>query len=400
MSGHFFAVNGSRVVTGRITIPLYGAWFADLTLAVPDDFAAGDSVTITIGELSLKGTIARSSGFSGSRSMRVIAGAAGWRKLVASKGYSLSSGVKLSLVLADAAADAGEKIVTDSDRSLGPVFTRRGNRPAERVLKDTLDGQWWIDNLGVTQTKARASTAISTPFTILNYSGAKGRFQIATEAYQDWTPGRTFQSPLLTAAQTISSVSFVAEEGKIDTVVYTTTSAEERLLQSIRSLIREEVSRLEYGTIVEYVITQAASMKVSCKPNAANSPWPVLADVPLKAGLIGETVTPTVGAKCLIVFMDNDPSLYRCIGIEGTSQTTSFASSGDITATPGGFFKVVGGGNFVALANLVNNNFTTLVSKFNSHTHGSGVGPTTPPVVPLVGASDFPDVSCSKLKTD
>jgi hypothetical protein len=396
VSEPFFAVNGERVVSGHITIPYWGPWVGELVLAVPDDADPGLPATITLGSMTLKGTIARSAGFSGSRSLRVIAGASGWRRKIASKGYSLDAGVKLSTVLQDAASAAGEKIVVGTDRIIGSAYVRR-NDLAESVLKHLVAGQWWIDNDGVTQTKDRASTPIASTFTVINYSGAKGRFDIATEAYGDWTPGRTFTSPVVNEPQTISAVSFIAEKGKITTMVTNTTSKEERLIQSIRALIQDEVSRLAYGPPVEYKITRADTMVIDCAPVDPNASWPSLQNVALKPSLFGETIKPTVGAKALVQFLDRDPTQYRCTSIEGVSQQTAFGSTGDVAATVGGLFKVNGASDFVALAQKVLAEANSLKTWADTHVHPTGVGPSGPPAAP----SPTPNsTACTKLKTD
>lgn len=392
----FFSVNGERVVSGVITVPYYGPWNAELVLAVTDDHDPGSPATITLGNLTMKGTVSRSAGFSGSRSMRIIGGAAGWRKKIAAKGYSHDAGVKLSTVLQDAASAAGEKIVVSDERIIGTAYARR-NDLAESVLKHHVAGQWWIDNDGVTQTKARPSGPIASVFTVINYSGSKGRFEIATEAYADWMPGRSFSSPVLTDPQTISSVSFVAEKGAIKTIVTNTSTKEERLLQSFRSLVQDELSRLFYGPPVEYVITSADTMKINCAPVDAASKWPPLSNVPLKPSISGEIVKPTVGGKALIVFLDNDPTQYRCISVEGTTQQTAFSTSGNFTVTVGGLFEVNGAGDFVALAQKVLSEMTSQKTAFDTHVHPTGVGPSGPPAAPFPTPGS---TACTKLKTD
>jgi len=393
----FASLGGKRVLSGRVTIPLYGPWSGDLVLA--EGVTVSGATSLVIGDLTMAcfARPSRSGTFAGKASSRVVGGAGGWNTVIPPKGYSLATGIKLSVILQDAASAAGERIEVATDRNIGVAWTRKQGR-ASRVLRLLLDGQWWVAPSGVAQTAARSSTRIASPFQLIDYKPHLGLIEISTERYSDWTPGRTFSAPTLPAVQTISSVSFVIADGKVRTQVTNSATREDRLIQEIRSIIRDEVSRLEYGTIVEYEITSAEEMAIACKPTAGSaSPWPPLAKVPLKAGLLGEVNTPTVGKKCLIVFMDNDPSLYRCIGVEGPNQKTTFETSGNVEVTAGGIFKVNGGGNFVALANLVNDNFASLVASFDSHTHGTGVGPTTPPIVPVI---ELPPVDCVKLKTD
>lgn len=394
----YFTLGGYRAVSGRITFGMLGAWRADVVLA--GETVPTGRTTLKFADVELSGTArtSRTGRFGGKSSARVVAGADGWNNVIPSKGYALDQGIKVSLILQDAATAAKETIVVaDTSSSVGPNWCRRKGR-ASRVLRLLLNDKWWIDDAGVTQTKTRDSSKIATPFTVIQHRPEIGEFEIATESFNNWRPGRKFQSLMMAREATISTVSIEITDGKIRLRVTDDSTPEDRLISLIRSVIRDEVARLEHGSIVEYEITRAAEMEIDCKPTAGpDSPWPPLAKVRLKAGLLGEVNTPTVGKKCLIVFMDDDPALYRCIGVEGPNQKTTFETSGNVEVTTGGIFKVCGGGNFVALANLVKANFDTVQSRFDSHTHGTGVGPTTPPIVPI---ASLPDVKCSKLKTD
>lgn len=393
-------LKGKRYIQGRIVIPYWGTWTADLVLADPIKIEGASA--LVLGNLEMQGfsRTGRSVVYAGKSAARVVGGKAGaWNKVISPKGYSHAAGVKLKTLLQDAARACGEEIVVANDKTVGTLWGRKSMR-ASSVLKLLIDGEWWMGIDGVTQTSDRVTTKISSQFTILDYKPNLGQFEIATESYKDWMPGRKFSAPTLDVEHSISSVTFTIGDGKVRVTVLTDETPHERLLKEIRAIIRDEVMRLEYGSIVQYEITKAEEQKISCKPAAgADSPWPSLKDVPLKSSLMGEVVTPTEGKKCLILFMDDDPALYRCIGVEGPNAKNTWETSGNTEIACGGTFIVNGGSNFAALANLVNTNFETLATKFTAHVHGTGVGPTTPPTVPLVAASDFPSVACTKFKT-
>lgn len=320
----FFEVNGNRVVSGSITIPMFGTWVADLLLANVDGTAApGTAAAITLGSLTLQGTISRSAGFTGSRSMRVIGGAAGWRNSISGKGYNLPFGITLSMVLKDAASAAGEQISVPftSDRSLGANFCRRAGR-AKKLLDVLTDGQWWVDTNGVTQITARPSTSIASPFTVLDYSGGKGRFKIATEFFQDWMPGRTFTSPVITDPQTISSVTFEAKDGKIDTIVLNTPSAEDRLRQDILGLIDEELETLKYAAVWEYKVAPnpiALGLTSALDLTAVDPSMPNISGVPL-ASELGVVSPPSAGTTARVRFVNCDPSRPEVFALGATTE--------------------------------------------------------------------------------
>lgn len=213
MAGPFLALNGRRIVSGRITMPYYGAWVADVTIAVADVLPLAS--VLAFGDLTLTGTVYRMASFSGSRSARIVGGAAGWRKTIKAQGYSNPAGVRASLVLGDAAAAVGETVNLASDFIVGKAYVRE-TAPAERLLRQLAGPTWWIDPAGVTQIGTRASGAITSPFLINDWSGGKGWFSVSTEKISDWMPGRSFSNSNVSNPQQIGMVTFLADnDGKL-----------------------------------------------------------------------------------------------------------------------------------------------------------------------------------------
>jgi hypothetical protein len=393
-------LNGQRVTSLTVTIPYYGPWSADVTMASGDEILdsarkATTSVTLTIGDLTLKGTILRQAAYGAARSLRIVGGAAGWRKVIPSKGYSQPTGISLSTVLGDAAKEVGESIVVGTDRAIGAAWAREEAK-AERTLALLTAGEWWIDTAGVTQLKARDESAIATPFTVSSRLGGKGQFEIATDLLASWQPGRKFSAPTVTDQQTISSVTIDASnDGKLRLLVLAKSDTTERLLTSLRSLIRAEIASLSYQGVWEYTIASGSSTTVDV--TSSDPRMPDLSAVPMMAGLMGEVVTPTPGSKCRITFVNGDPTRPECISIEGESLKTTFGATTNIEANPGVMFKVGNGLDFAAHALKVDLNFAALIAMFNAHIHPTGVGPTLPPIVPAVPAVP---TQCLKLKTD
>lgn len=313
MSGAI-TLNGVRVVSGSITIPYYGTWVADVVLSEAGVISTGAKLVVS--DLSLTGTVVRQASFAASRSARIVGGAGGWRNILPSRGYSHPAGVKLSTVLSDAARECGESIRVDGDRSIGAHYARDAGK-AERVLELELDGKWWVDALGVTRTDGRDGSPIVTPFTVIAWSGGKGQFEIASESVASWQPGRTFTSPTVDGVQVISSMTVdVDNEGKARLHVLSTNGARERLRESIRAIIRQEIGMLSYLGAWEYTIASGDRDTVDAVSDDAR--MPSLTKVPMMPGLMGEVVTPTPGSKCRIVFVNADPTRPECVGIVGT----------------------------------------------------------------------------------
>ena len=307
------SINGSSVALATITIPFYGSWTADVVM--PTDAPIASPARMLVGDVTMVGTVVRQAAFAGDTSARIVGGANGWSKSLPSKGYSHLVGVKMSSVLADLASESGESITVDVDRTLGNHYGRDAGK-ASLVLDALTVGAWWIDPSGVTQTKARDSSAIVTPFNAISRSGSRSEIEIATETILPWQPGRTFSCVTIPDAQTISSVTIEAtNEGKLRLHVLTDTKKSDLLRDALRALVRSELASIMYSGVWEYTISSATSTTVDASP--VDSRMPTLASVPMMPGLIGEIVTPTPGKKCRIVFVNNDASRPECIGIVG-----------------------------------------------------------------------------------
>lgn len=214
MSDQFAALNGERIISGDVCIPYFGIWVADVVLAESSSITS--SVQLTLANLNLKGHIYRAASFSGSRSARIVGGYGGWRKQLNYQTYNNPSGVKQSMILRDAAAAVGEQINTGTDKTLGTFWVRE-RCTASEVLRLLLGETWYVDETGVTQARDRSNTAlIKSEYSIGSWSGAKGRFDVATEDLASWLPARTFQNPTVTSLQKISMTNIhLDNEGKL-----------------------------------------------------------------------------------------------------------------------------------------------------------------------------------------
>lgn len=213
----YASLNDQQIVSGSITIPYYGAWAGDVTISqssasIP---STGGGCTLVFGNLTLVGTAFRTATFAGSKSIRLVGGYAGWRTSVMSKAYANNAGVRLSMVLKDVASEIGESLSLAADTTIGPFYIREA-APAQRVLRQLAGPIWWIDPTGVTQVGPRSTLNITTPFQVINWSGAYGSFDVATEDNVSWLPGNTFSSSTVPETQTISMTTLeVTNEGKL-----------------------------------------------------------------------------------------------------------------------------------------------------------------------------------------
>lgn len=201
---YFASLNGQPTADVSLTVPLYGAWVADVTLTAATAIGPGP-VALTIGPLTLAGAVYRADVFAGRAKARLVAGFGGWQKVIPAQAYQSPSGVLLSHVLGDAAMAVGEKVNVQTDGPVGAFFVRE-TAPASRTLKQLAGSLWWIDATGTTQIGPRPGLGILSDFQVIDYDPATKTFVVATEALADWVPGATFTSPTVPTMQTISAV--------------------------------------------------------------------------------------------------------------------------------------------------------------------------------------------------
>lgn len=308
-------LNGARCSAASLTIPMYGAWSADASLATDAGPASGGKCEFAIGTLEMNGTARRAAAFAGGRRVRIVAGGGGWRKVLPPRSYSHDAGVRKASVLEDAARESGEQVKVAADRVLGRSWVRDRGK-AERVLRRLSGGVWYVDNAGVTQVRDRDTSQITSPFTVVSWDGARGRFEIATEAYQDWVPGRTFVSPTVPDAQTVSLVSLTADNnGKIRLVVLTADSERERMLADVRAIIRSEMGEAVYSGLWEYVVAGATDKTIDGTPTDPR--MPAIRGCPILPGTTGHKVVVKPGTKAIVAFVNQDPALPVCVFVRG-----------------------------------------------------------------------------------
>lgn len=359
MTAHL-ALNGDRVVSGRVTFPQWGAWVADVVLATAMDLTR--NVTLQLGALSAVGIAFRTAGFSGARSARIIGGKnAGWRSVIPARGYSHDAGVRFSAVAGDAARECGETIQVDRDFVIGTAYARKQGK-ASRVLRRFVNGQWWIDpSSGITHVGDRDASPIRSKFTVETYSGGMGLFHIATDVYEDWMPGRTFVSPTVTTPQIITSVTLEAtNEGQVRLHVLNGATKEERIAEQVRQIVREELAAVECAAIVRYKIVNASSSTIDATPVDPSKGWPALSNVPLGKGFLGETTTPAPGDIAIIAFLDMDPTRPEVMRINGTPASSAIDATTTIRIGTGAR-PAAAAGDFAGPFPIVPGQFKTLV---------------------------------------
>jgi hypothetical protein len=213
MSLLFADLNGLPVIKARLVVPFTGIWHADIGLDRAVDLSGPQ--TFQLAGSAWVGTAIRAIDFSGVRGVRLVGGSAGWRKKVPYRQYAIPGGVPFATITSDLAILVNEipPVLSPSlPPTVGPAYVRRAGL-ASLVLQDLFEDIWWLDPLGVVQTKARLPTPITSEFTAIAVSTWSGIYSIATEFPADWAPGATFAG--LTVSGTISRVTHVLEAGTL-----------------------------------------------------------------------------------------------------------------------------------------------------------------------------------------
>lgn len=165
------ATLGAATVTrARAQLPRWGVWTAEVRTDRDAGLIEGGPATLTIADLVLVGHVVHGGVHVGTGYYLLAGGAKGWRTVVKERAYRNDAGVKLSLVVADLARDAGEKVAPGfEDRRLGPAWTRPSRAadgrplPASSSLQAASPGAWYVGEDGVTRIGRRSASTLKVP---------------------------------------------------------------------------------------------------------------------------------------------------------------------------------------------------------------------------------------------
>lgn len=188
----YAAVNGIPIVRGRIHLPGWGIWHADIW--TDGELEVGTSARIELADLVGIGTVVRDVAWTGQRGVRVVGGAGGWRRAVPAQQYANPVGLTMATIASDTATDVGERVVVDTDRTVGTQWMREATS-AVAVLQAMAGEGWWMGLDGVTHVGTRPTGAIVSVFTATGVDQPASIVTVATEFPADWLPGKTYQGP-------------------------------------------------------------------------------------------------------------------------------------------------------------------------------------------------------------
>jgi len=182
------SLSGYPVSDVRLHLVRVGVWSAEVCLPSPAQLSG--AVTLTVGDMTLAGTVVRGGPVEGEAAYLVTGGAGKWRQTIGARAYRNDLGVKASTVLTDAARDAGEQLnITSPEVLLGSAFVRAQGEAWDVLAQ--LAPVWWVDGAGVTQVGPRPSTAVTGAYRLIKWVRQAGMQEIATDTPSILAPGLT-----------------------------------------------------------------------------------------------------------------------------------------------------------------------------------------------------------------
>lgn len=324
MSG---SVNGIPIERGHVTIPEWGVPWADVKLSAGDaiDPSPG-AVALELGGLSMLCTVYRGGTFLEGGWLRLVGGYGGWRSTLPAKGYRNAAGVKLSTVLTDAAAAAGERLGPLPATRIGPAYVRPVGQASDSLELLVRSG-WYVDAEGVTQIGARPSAAFEAAHVVLDQRPDMGLLTISAEDLSTLQPGVTVDG------QVVASVRHELTGDALRSYAWTSQAgAMAQLAVAFRKLVQLFTRHTRFFGVYEYRVEAFNGGYVDLRPARKTNGLPPLTSIELRSGHPGGTAEPQEGSSVLVAFADGEPTRPVVISYEGQAGNGYLPSDATIDA--------------------------------------------------------------------
>lgn len=307
------ALNSTAVARAAVTVPGYGAWWADVDLVDGLELAVGAAASVVLADITLEGVVVSGGVVEGKGAYRVVGGRGGWGRTLARKPYLDDGGVKVARVLTDLAKDAGETLGALPTTRLGPHYARR-EEPAYLTLNNLAPRNWYVDFAGTTQIGSRPTAVYpgDAPRTRIDLRGQV--VELATETLAGLVPG-----VIVGGLDPASDVEYVLEESRLTARVFAKTRRSARV-ELWRRIFSGLFPALAFGGTWEYRVVSPAvgDKRYNLQAARTASGMPDLARVPVRPGMSGLRAKIKPGALVLVVFADNDPSQPQIVAHDAT----------------------------------------------------------------------------------
>lgn len=309
------SLSGNQVTAARCTIPAWGVSYVDVT--VDSSVNLKGPVAFVLADLSLSCTVLSGgpTGAAGRSYFRLVVGAGGWGKTIPAKSYANDAGVKLSAVLGDAAAEAGETLdqtTVDQTLRLGPYFVRPAG-PACHVLEQVAPGAWYVGEDGKTRLGARPASTLTTaaPRTS-ELDLARGTLTIASPTIAGVLPGLSIDG--LTVVDVEHEL---GEKVGLRSMLWGQRGGtSSRRLSAFRALFDQLDPGRKFAGLWEYRIVAQQGERLNLQAIRVSTGMPDLQHVMVRPGVPGAKATHTLGARVVVGFIDRDPTRPVVVAFE------------------------------------------------------------------------------------
>lgn len=321
MTQAFAKLGGVALAACTLIEANVGPWWADCDFPTGDGPASGP-VTLELGTRVLKGVIDPSGSglFAEKRRARVIAGAGGWQKSVAAKGYHNDTGVRARPVAEDAAREVGETIGTFAPalERVGADYARQAG-PASRALEGVLGGvAWWVDDAGVTHAGPRPSAPVTAEYTIESYNPGLRVVTLSVDDPNAIRVGSVLSGKPLDGSLTVREVEVVVTPERFRVVAW--CGGGERVAGHLPAVLRAIVGRATDGRLFgtyRYRVVKMAGSRVELQAVRKGAGLPDLIPVAQWPGVPGVAAKLAPSAQVLVTFLEGDPTMPMITGYGG-----------------------------------------------------------------------------------
>lgn len=299
-------LNGHRVTSGRINIPKWGFWHAEVSL--DGEHTLTGRVTLKIADATFEGAVLSGGPTKGRSTYRIVAGAGGWRQRIAAKSYANDANDKVSTILGDAARAVGETLADIASTVRVGANFQRPEGPASTVLQMVAPQGWYVDEAGVTKLGARAAGALVGNVTrITPVDLGRGKVVLAAESIATILPGLVVDG--LTAVDVQHDIS--AEGGLRSTVFGTQVGS---ALDSFRALMQQADPSWRFRGVTEYRVGLIEGNRLDLQPVLSSTGMPSCDRVTIRPGVPGCSAEVSLGSYVLVAFVNADESRPVVVG--------------------------------------------------------------------------------------
>lgn len=346
-----YTVNGANILLGEVTRPRVGAWLADLVVdsdRLSDFQDAPLSLQLGPGRV-FKGWAVRAGLHHAQIHLRIVGGAGGLGDVLPPRAFSNATA---AVILRDALTACGETLSPQADPAAASTFFAswvRVRQPlgaelgalvpacgleAWRVMPD---GTVWLG-----KETWGASDPARMGFVELEFEPGLGRLTFVCDEL-NVDPGMVFSAPGESYdGQKVSLVSTVISEGTGEVrhvVLFDDGTGTDRLTGGLSSYLSATVVPTLDRSAAYWakVVSQNGDGTVEVIPDSPR--LPSVSKVPIRLGIPGVTVKVAPGARCVLEFLEGDPT-RPVVTLWGTTSVLEMDLSATLITLNGGVLAI------------------------------------------------------------